>query len=201
MSDLIKVRCEDFFASDDRLHSGPGLLVTNPPYGERLEDTENLAGFYSQMGRAFKRRAPNWRLAVFTGKPVLFHRSGLSRRVSLECANGGIDCKLLMSEIPPAASSELSFEPQSVDASLPAESPWARAVNGSDIKEPAHANAVPEETVPGIDQFTDRLRKNMKQLKGWAKSAGISNYRVYDCLLYTSPSPRDLSTSRMPSSA
>ena len=25
--------------------------------------------------------------------------------------------------------------------------------------------------------------------------------KVYDCLLYTSPSPRDLSTSRMPSSA
>ena len=24
---------------------------------------------------------------------------------------------------------------------------------------------------------------------------------IYDCLLYTSPSPRDLSTSRMPSSA
>ena len=200
LSDLIKVRCEDFFTSDDRLHSGPGLLVTNPPYGERLEDTENLAGFYSQMGRAFKRRAPNWRLAVFTGKPVLFHRTGLSRRVSLECANGGIDCKLLLSEIPPAASSELSFEPQSVDTSLPAESPWARAVQGSvrkgsyikgsgikgsdikgsGIKEPAHTSAVPEETVPGIDQFTDRLRKNMKQLKGWAKSAGISNYRVYD---------------------
>ena len=27
------------------------------------------------------------------------------------------------------------------------------------------------------------------------------NYQRYDCLLYTSPSPRDLSTSRMPSSA
>ena len=26
-------------------------------------------------------------------------------------------------------------------------------------------------------------------------------FRLYDCLLYTSPSPRDLSTSRMPSSA
>ena len=26
-------------------------------------------------------------------------------------------------------------------------------------------------------------------------------YEVYSCLLYTSPSPRDLSTSRMPSSA
>ena len=29
----------------------------------------------------------------------------------------------------------------------------------------------------------------------------IGNCMYYDCLLYTSPSPRDLSTSRMPSSA
>jgi len=30
---------------------------------------------------------------------------------------------------------------------------------------------------------------------------GVAGYRRYYCLLYTSPSPRDLSTSRMPSSA
>ena len=29
----------------------------------------------------------------------------------------------------------------------------------------------------------------------------IAKHMLYDCLLYTSPSPRDLSTSRMPSSA
>ena len=29
----------------------------------------------------------------------------------------------------------------------------------------------------------------------------IKDHQKYDCLLYTSPSPRDLSTSRMPSSA
>ena len=33
------------------------------------------------------------------------------------------------------------------------------------------------------------------------KPLGAGNTRNYDCLLYTSPSPRDLSTSRMPSSA
>ena len=29
----------------------------------------------------------------------------------------------------------------------------------------------------------------------------LNEYKINDCLLYTSPSPRDLSTSRMPSSA
>ena len=35
--------------------------------------------------------------------------------------------------------------------------------------------------------------------KGLFRKTGISNLSI--CLLYTSPSPRDLSTSRMPSSA
>ena len=39
---------------------------------------------------------------------------------------------------------------------------------------------------------------------GWCDEAGIpvvTLYMLSTCLLYTSPSPRDLSTSRMPSSA
>ena len=34
-----------------------------------------------------------------------------------------------------------------------------------------------------------------------AKQGGIGNVRYIGCLLYTSPSPRDPKTSRMPSSA
>ena len=34
-----------------------------------------------------------------------------------------------------------------------------------------------------------------------AQDTALDINRVYSCLLYTSPSPRDLSTSRMPSSA
>ena len=37
--------------------------------------------------------------------------------------------------------------------------------------------------------------------RGLPKSWGVAHTEMYDCLLYTSPSPRDLSTSRMPSSA
>ena len=43
----------------------------------------------------------------------------------------------------------------------------------------------------------DRLIEVERQLQAIAEQ--ISNYE--GCLLYTSPSPRDLSTSRMPSSA
>ena len=40
------------------------------------------------------------------------------------------------------------------------------------------------------------IRENAKRLK-----EAFSWNKGYSCLLYTSPSPRDLSTSRMPSSA
>ena len=37
--------------------------------------------------------------------------------------------------------------------------------------------------------------------EAYAVLSDPSKRQLYDCLLYTSPSPRDLSTSRMPSSA
>ena len=52
-----------------------------------------------------------------------------------------------------------------------------------------------------------RLEKNKIKFKStsWQRSKkkdeGGGEYRIITCLLYTSPSPRDLSTSRMPSSA
>lgn len=223
LSNLIRVRCEDFFTTTKQPDPGPGLLVTNPPYGERLENNENIAGFYSQFGKAAKRQTPNWRLALFTGKPALFHRTGLSRRVSLECANGGIDCKLLIAEIPPTVSGERagdvagkapiettgstsrsSSTHAEIDAKTSeASSVWTGAGTGTEgrkaavdesdvdeiepvnpwLKSSAQSQATqPDraEAVAGLDQFTDRLRKNIKQLKGWARSADVTNYRIYD---------------------
>ena len=73
------------------------------------------------------------------------------------------------------------------------------------------ANAEGFRTTPSVVAYT----KNQDQLVGQiAKRQAVMNpentfysakrfvgRRVDDCLLYTSPSPRDLSTSRMPSSA
>ena len=48
-----------------------------------------------------------------------------------------------------------------------------------------------------VFEFTE---KELLELK-IRKVRGADNKTIYTCLLYTSPSPRDLSTSRMPSSA
>ena len=46
-----------------------------------------------------------------------------------------------------------------------------------------------------------KLSKQKPKFKGLLTTGNIESKKVYACLLYTSPSPRDLSTSRMPSSA
>ena len=62
-----------------------------------------------------------------------------------------------------------------------------------------------------IEKFEKDDRKRQGQVGGGVhldikrssdlSISGLDDWKSYDCLLYTSPSPRDLSTSRMPSSA
>mgnify|MGYP003302745819 CR=1 FL=1 len=74
-----------------------------------------------------------------------------------------------------------------------------------------HSLVVDIETLPdcfvinGISQENDNKNNilEIKQITPKCEIMAISHkiYPIYGCLLYTSPSPRDLSTSRMPSSA
>nr|MCR4588517.1 methyltransferase [Lachnospiraceae bacterium] len=42
-----------------------GFIITNPPYGERLEDKENLYGLYNTLGQRFK-ALDDWSMYVIT---------------------------------------------------------------------------------------------------------------------------------------
>ena len=63
---------------------------------------------------------------------------------------------------------------------------------------PAHAQAKAYETPNGIDPTFLRDGRNQWDLFVYGSAP---NRGLYDCLLYTSPSPRDATLSRMPSSA
>ncbi|MGI6008233.1 MAG: THUMP domain-containing class I SAM-dependent RNA methyltransferase [Ruminococcus sp.] len=45
-----------------------GFIVTNPPYGERLEEKEALSGLYREIGEAF-RRLDSWSMYLITSYP------------------------------------------------------------------------------------------------------------------------------------
>lgn len=71
-----------------------GVMVANPPYGERLGSKEELAAFYPKLGDALKRRFAGWRCHFFTADlrlPKLI-RLEPARRVPL--FNGALECRL-----------------------------------------------------------------------------------------------------------
>ncbi len=72
-----------------------GLVVTNPPYGERLGVESEIIKLYSLFGATLKQHFGGWRAAVFTGRPDLSPRLGLRAASMHTLFNGAIECKLL----------------------------------------------------------------------------------------------------------
>lgn len=78
---------------------GPGILIINPPYGERLGEEEALKPLYRQLGDAMKQRCTGYTAYLFTGSSELAKCVGLkaSRRIVL--FNGPLECRLLKYEL------------------------------------------------------------------------------------------------------
>ncbi len=89
-----------------------GILLTNPPYGVRLADQDELARQYPLWGDTLKQRYAGWTAHFFTGDlrlPKLIHLK-VARKTPL--MNGAIDCRLFAfpivagrPEAPPRAAS------------------------------------------------------------------------------------------------
>ncbi|WP_129140183.1 bifunctional 23S rRNA (guanine(2069)-N(7))-methyltransferase RlmK/23S rRNA (guanine(2445)-N(2))-methyltransferase RlmL [Modicisalibacter coralii] len=84
-------------------HDTPGLIITNPPYGERIGELPELVTLYASLGERARRQFPGWTLALFTGNPDLGHRTGLRAAKQYAFKNGPIDCKLLLMRVPDEA--------------------------------------------------------------------------------------------------
>ncbi len=79
--------------------SEAGVLVANPPYGERLGSEAELAAFYPELGNALKQRFAGWScwfLSADTRLPKLI-RLQTSRKIPLY--NGPLECRLYNIEI------------------------------------------------------------------------------------------------------
>jgi len=125
----------------------PGLVVTNPPYGERLGDEASLGPLYGELGDVLRRRFLGWDAMVLVGNPALGSELGLRPRRRHPIAHGGLDARVL----------ELSIDPDP-----PADAPRWRQ---------------PSADAP---MLANRLRKNLRRLRGWLRRSGARCYRVYD---------------------
>lgn len=142
-----------------------GILVANPPYGERLGEIRALGRLYRRLGDVLKQRFAGWTGYVFTGNRDLVKEVGLRVKRRHVLYNGAIECRLL--EIPIAAS-----EP----ARLRGPNDVAAAPQVLSRNAPPATIGVSEEA----QGFINRLTKNFRHLSKWARRAGVSCFRVYD---------------------
>lgn len=74
---------------------GDGMILLNPPYGERLGEIAALETLYQGIGDFFKTQCTGYRGFVFTGNPSLAKKIGLKTKRRIPFYNGEIECRLL----------------------------------------------------------------------------------------------------------
>lgn len=75
--------------------SPPGIVVCNPPYGERLGEAEALVDLYRALGDTLKRRFQGYTAYVFTGNLALGRQIGLRPSQRHPLWNGNLEARLL----------------------------------------------------------------------------------------------------------
>ena len=73
--------------------SSKGLLVTNPPYGERLQINE-ISALYERIGQQLKHHFKGWDAWIICEKGDLFKHIGLKPSKKIELLNGQLPCEL-----------------------------------------------------------------------------------------------------------
>lgn len=128
-----------------------GLIICNPPYGERLNEKQEVQQLYRAMGRIFSTRFGGWDLGLFISNAEFGDQLGVKWSDKIPLHNGPIACKLLRGTI------EKREEQQPFVWQL------------SDVVMEGDQN-----------DFANRLKKNSRQLLKWAARENVECLRVYD---------------------
>jgi len=168
----------------------PGLLICNPPYGERLGDEQETAELYKKFGESLKAHFVGWQAAMIISNPELGFRLGLRSQKPITLFNGALECKLLRMDIEesnffvPKAKTQEERIAQAIETGRIQEQRIAQATQAKTAPQPettsADAPTEPDVSELGAEMFANRLKKNLKKLSNWAKQNRITCYRVYD---------------------
>ncbi|MBO7441187.1 MAG: RNA methyltransferase, partial [Bacteroidales bacterium] len=94
LSDFIDIDRRDFFKADDGAKIAGKFLIMNPPYGERLEDKDEMVDFYKQIGDTLKNRYTDSRAWILSGNLDAIKRIVLHPSKKIKLYNGAIECRL-----------------------------------------------------------------------------------------------------------
>ncbi|ETO94538.1 bifunctional 23S rRNA (guanine(2069)-N(7))-methyltransferase RlmK/23S rRNA (guanine(2445)-N(2))-methyltransferase RlmL [Legionella oakridgensis] len=88
------VEFESIPLSDCKPMAEKGLVICNPPYGERLGEATQLIPLYQQLGNTLHAHYQGWQAAFLTANPLLAKATGLRANKQYTIYNGALECKL-----------------------------------------------------------------------------------------------------------
>ncbi len=136
----------------------PGLIVVNPPYGERMGgDQYRLKDLYGLLGARLRGQFTGWHAALFTGNPKLAGLLKIAPGRTDRMYNGNIPCELNQYDIPHEQALETACIPEPV-------------------KQADSVHTPSDDT----GMFVNRIKKNLRRLASWRKANNVTCFRAYD---------------------
>ena len=89
LADFVELSVKRFEETEAREQKG--LIVTNPPYGVRLNELQSLKPVYEAMGSTLKHKYKNWTAGIITSEKQLLHCVGLKPSKKWAIFNGGLE--------------------------------------------------------------------------------------------------------------
>ena len=165
------------FVKPTHCEMNTGLVITNPPYGERLGEQESLRHLYTHLAERLRAEFQGWHAAIFTGNPDLGKTMGLRSSKQYRFFNGAIPAQLLLFDIEP------QYFIERTNTEVRANSEFSDRENNAEIPK------VVAELSPGAQMFANRLQKNRKRLQKWIANSCLQNKRIECYRLYDADMP------------
>lgn len=153
------------------LNEFPCVVVTNPPYGERMGNFNELIELYTTLGFKLRTLFPGGTAGIISSSPELLSCLRLAAPKTYRLYNGALECQLRVFKLG-------TSQVKSTDV-VATEDAAAKENMDAEVKAALNINraAAAVEIAP---DFANRLRKNLKNLGKWAQREQISALRVYD---------------------
>ena len=162
LEDIVRIRCKDLAMVSRPTHRdlSRGVLVTNPPWGERMGQRDALPHLYNALGERMSEEFDNWLAVVLTSELSLGKALGLRANKRHRFHNGRLDLHCLQFQL----GAENRFRTLQQEAE-----------RGSEGQ-----STVPRVLSQGGQMVANRLRTNLKRLTPWLRREDVTCYRVYD---------------------
>lgn len=143
-----------------------GMIVCNPPYGERLQEADELKYLYRFLGERLKQQFPAWYIGVISSQIELIDTLGIEDYAQARFYNGGLKCIFRYGHLKNAEvlnnKNQINYFVQRADL----------------LSDKSLSDALSVD--PKTEDFKNRILKNIRKLKPWVIKNEISNFRLYD---------------------